>query len=111
MSRIEPLAAGDGWREERTGLHQREFIETRRHWFSGTAPHQRTGSVDVLNLVQGAQAIIESPAARFEPFVVHFAETVIIPHAAGTYTIRPHGPAEGTECATIKASVRTGANA
>ena len=110
VSRIEPLAAGDGWREERTGLHQREFIETRRHWFSGTAPHQRTGSVDVLNLVQGAQAIIESPAARFEPFVVHFAETVIIPHAAGTYTIRPHGLAEGTECATIKASVRTGAN-
>ena len=25
---------GDGWREERTGLHEREFIETRRHWFT-----------------------------------------------------------------------------
>jgi mannose-6-phosphate isomerase class I len=27
------IAQGDGWREERTGLHEREFIETRRHWF------------------------------------------------------------------------------
>ena len=26
--------SGDGWREERTGLHEREFIETRRHWFT-----------------------------------------------------------------------------
>ena len=36
INRIEPIAEGDGWREERTGMHEREFIETRRHWF--TAP-------------------------------------------------------------------------
>ena len=43
VNRIEPLARGDGWREERTGLHEREFIETRRHWFTGTgaARHAR----------------------------------------------------------------------
>ena len=33
------LASGDGWREERTGLHEREFIETRRHWFTKAVPH------------------------------------------------------------------------
>jgi hypothetical protein len=27
------VGSGDGWREERTGLHEREFIEIRRHWF------------------------------------------------------------------------------
>ena len=32
-------AAHYGWREERTGLHEREFIETRRHWFTKKVPH------------------------------------------------------------------------
>src|SRR6476646_11278880 len=32
------LESGKGWREERTGLHQLEFIETRRPWFSGVVP-------------------------------------------------------------------------
>ena len=108
VDRVEPVAEGDGWREERTGLHEREFIETRRHWFTGRVLHRRTPSVDVLNLVQGDEVVLESPTAAFEPFVAHYAETFILPWAAGDYTIRPHGPAEGTECATIKASVRTG---
>ena len=43
VNRIEPIAAGDGWREERTGLHELEFIETRRHWFTGTVAHDTGG--------------------------------------------------------------------
>ena len=54
VNRIEPLGSGEGWREERTGLHEREFIETRRHWFTGTVPHDTGGGVNVLNLVEGA---------------------------------------------------------
>jgi len=107
VNRIEPLGSGATWREERTGLHEREFIETRRHWFTGTVPHHTGGGVNVLNLVEGAEAVVESPDAAFEPFVVHYAETFIVPGSVGPYTIRPHGAAEGTECATIKAFVRT----
>ena len=107
VNRIVPLGHGDGWREERTGLHELEFIETRRHWFTGIAPHDTYGGVNVLNLVQGEEAIVESPAVAFEPYIVHYAETFIVPAAVGKYTIRPHGPAEGKECATIKAWVRT----
>ena len=103
---IEPVAQGDGWREERTGLHRREFIETRRHWFTGTVPHDTQGNVNMLNLVQGAEAIIESPTNAFPPLVVHYAETFIIPASVGPYTIRPHGPGADTECATMKAFVR-----
>jgi hypothetical protein len=106
ISRIEPLASGPGWREERTGLHELEFIETRRHWFTGRVPHDTAGGVNVLNLVQGEEAIVESPSAAFEPFFLHYAETMIVPAAVGEFTIRPHGAAEGTECATIKAYVR-----
>ncbi len=112
VNRVEPLGAGDGWREERTGLHPREFIETRRHWFDGAAPHHTGGAarggVHVLNLVEGAEAVVESPDGAFAPFVVHYAETFIVPAAVGAYTVRPHGPAAGRECATVKAFVRTG---
>jgi len=104
---ITPVADGDGWREERTGLHEREFIETRRHWFTKAVPHDTRGGVNVLNLVQGEEAVVESPTGAFAPYVVHYAETFIVPAAVGAYTIRPHGPAVGTECATLKAFVRT----
>jgi mannose-6-phosphate isomerase class I len=106
INRVQPLAAGDGWREERTGLHELEFIETRRHWFTGTVPHETGGQVNVLNLVEGAEAVVESPSGAFEPFVVHHVETFIVPAGVGPYTIRPHGAAEGTQCATMKAFVR-----
>jgi mannose-6-phosphate isomerase class I len=105
VNRIEPATSGEGWREERTGLHEREFIETRRHWFTGTVPHDTGGGVNVLNLVEGDEALVESPTAAFDPFVVHYAETFIVPGKVGPYTIRPHEAAEG-ECATIKAFVR-----
>jgi mannose-6-phosphate isomerase class I len=103
---VEPLGERDGWREERTGLHEREFIETRRHWFTKAVPHDTRGGVNVLNLVEGDEAIIESPTAAFEPFVVHYAETFIVPAAVGAYTVRPFGASEGKRCATIKAFVR-----
>jgi mannose-6-phosphate isomerase class I len=107
VNQLQEVASGPGWREERTGLHEREFIETRRHWFTDVVPHHTHGGVQVLNLVQGAEAIVESPGGAFEPFVVHYAETFIVPAAVGAYTIRPHGPGAGTECATMKAYVRT----
>ena len=111
INRVTSLARGDGWREERTGLHEREFIETRRHWFSGRVPHdtggRERGGVNVLNLVAGEAAVVESPDAAFAPFVVHYAETFIIPAAVGRYTVRPQSPAAGGECATLKAFVRT----
>ncbi len=106
INRIVPLARGDGWREERTGLHELEFIETRRHWFTKAAPHDGYGGVNVLNLVAGEEAVVESPDRAFEPFVVHYAETFIVPAAAGPFRIAPHGPATSHECATIKAFVR-----
>ncbi len=107
VNRMEPLSEGQGWREERTGLHEREFIETRRHWFTAVTPHNTRGGVNVLNLVEGEEATVESPERKFQPFVVHYAETFIVPAAVGAYTIRPSGPSEGKRCATIKAFVRT----
>lgn len=101
-----PIVEGDGWREERTGLHINEFIETRRHYFSKTVEHETKNSVNVLNLVEGEEAIVESVDNSFEPFIVHYAETFIIPASLGKYTISPYGKSVGKECITIKAYVR-----
>lgn len=106
VNHVEQVAQGDGWREERTGLHENEFIETRRHWFTGTVSHKTNGGVNVFNLVEGEEAVVESPTGAFEPFVVHYAETFIIPASVGEYTIRPYGKSEGQQCGTIKAYVR-----
>jgi len=107
VNHVEPLGRGPGWREERTGLHDWEFIETRRHWFTAAVAHHTRGGVNVLNLVQGAEAVVESPDQAFAPFIVHYAESFIVPAAVGPYTVRPHGAATGAECATMKAWVRT----
>jgi hypothetical protein len=104
---FEKLAEGDGWKEERTGLHEREFIETRRHWFSKTVYHHTNGNLNVLNLVEGREALVESPLQSFEPFIVHYAETFIVPAQVGEYTITPYGESIGQTCATMKAFVRT----
>jgi mannose-6-phosphate isomerase class I len=107
VNRIEPVGSGKGWLEERTGLHHREFIETRRHWFDAQVPHGTDGGVQVLNLCEGEEVIVESPEDAFPSLVVHYAETFIVPAAIGPYRIRPHGPSEGKRCGTIKAFVRT----
>ncbi|GAB3650207.1 class I mannose-6-phosphate isomerase [Echinicola sediminis] len=106
INQVEKVAEGDGWVEERTGLHKRQFIETRRHWFTKPVQHNTEGGVNVLNLVEGREAIVESPTNAFDPFVVHYAETFIVPAAVGDYVIRPYGESEGKKIATIKAFVR-----
>lgn len=105
-NRFTQVAEGDGWREECTGLHPNEFIETHRHWFSKPVTHHTNNSVNVLNLVEGEETVVESPINAFKPFVVHYAETFIIPASVGEYTIAPYGKSVGQECGTIKAYVR-----
>ncbi len=106
INRVDKVSEGDGFREERTGLHEREFIETRRHWFSKKVYHTTNGSVNVMNLIEGKEAIVESPSGQFEPYIIHYAETFIIPEHIKTYTVRPFGESEGKEIATLKAYVR-----
>jgi mannose-6-phosphate isomerase class I len=105
VNRVEPLGSGNGWREEKTGLHALEFIETHRHWFTKPVPHHTRGTVNVLNLIEGEAAIIESPENAFEPFTIHYAETFIVPAKVGPYTIRP--AKSGQASATLKAFVKS----
>jgi len=107
VNRFHDIPSPVGVKAESTGLHQREFIETVRHTSAETVYHTTQDSVNVLNLTDGAEAIVESPDGQFPPFVVHYAETFIIPESVKRYTIRPYGRAEGQTVTTIKAYVRT----
>ncbi len=107
INRFEKISEGKGWREEKTGLDETSFIETRRHWFTEKVIHRTNGDFNVLNLIEGREVIVESPGNLFEPFIIHYAETFIVPAAVTEYSIRPYGESEGCQCATIKAYVRT----
>jgi mannose-6-phosphate isomerase class I len=102
----ELISAADGVREERTGLHELEFIEVHRHWFTDEACHDTRGTVNVLNLVEGDEVEVVSPTGAFAPFPVHYAETFIVPAAVGEYVIRRSPRSTSERFATVKASVR-----
>jgi len=101
-----PLSSGEGWREERTGMADTQFIETRRYWMSVKTLHNTNHETQVLNLIEGEEALIESPTNQFAPYVIHFAESIVIPALIGSYTVTPHGVSEGKEIGLIKAYVR-----
>jgi mannose-6-phosphate isomerase class I len=100
------LQHGDGWLEESTGLHRTQFLETRRHRFSKVVPHNTHGNLHVMNLVEGDEIIIQSPTGAFEPVVIHYAETFIVPASLGAYTISPTDRLSTEPMATLKAYVR-----
>ena len=104
VNAVADVASGDGWREERTGLHELEFLETRRITTSVPVERDATRGVRMLNLVDGTSAVVESPTGSFAPLEVHYAETFIVPAAAGRYVLRP--ACEGEEVALIEAHVR-----
>ncbi|WP_294498499.1 class I mannose-6-phosphate isomerase [uncultured Gemmiger sp.] len=70
-----------------TGLAEREFIDTFRLTTARSLLLPRDGSVHMLNLVEGEEARITSPDGTFAPFTVHYAQTFILPEAAGAYRL------------------------
>ncbi len=104
VNQFEVLDQTEDVMEERTGLHEFEFIETRRFTQTGKSYHDAGDGFHICNLIDGREAVIESVDGTFAPYTVHYAETFIIPAAAGKYTVRPSVP--GEKIALIKAYVR-----
>ncbi len=104
VNHIQPVYDGEEGRIEKTGLHHREFIETNRFTTESSITVPQNGSVHVMNLVEGTQARIVSTTGAFAPYTVHYAETAIVPEAAGEYRIESP---DGSKVMMIIASVRT----
>lgn len=104
VNAVEMVHEGDDYLEEHTGLHELEFIETRRFTFASTTAHDASEGVHMLNLVEGSALVVESPDDLFDPYVVHYAETFIVPAACARYTMRPQQ--EGEQVKVVQAYVR-----
>lgn len=96
----------DMHKEEKTGLCELQYLESRRIWMRAKTLHETHGETNALNLISGREALIESPTDQFKPFVIHFAESVCIPGNIQSYTIRPYGESEQEEVAVMKTFVR-----
>lgn len=101
---VTPVYENAGGSVERTGLHQREFLDTYRIATGSSIPIRRNGSVHVMNLVEGKRALIVSPQEKFPPFPLFYGETCILPEAAGEYSITSP---EGEPIKVILACVRS----
>lgn len=96
------LEHGDGYEVEKTGLHDREFIDTFRYNLTSPYTVYTDDSVHMMNLVEGSHAFIESTDGSFERFEIHYAETAIVPANVKSYRIVP----ENEEIKLIVANVR-----
>ncbi|MDE7211280.1 MAG: class I mannose-6-phosphate isomerase [Lachnospiraceae bacterium] len=89
INRVELLEESKAAMVERTGLHEREFVETRRYTIREKAYFKSEGGVSSCNVVEGEGAVIESVDGSFAPFEVHYAETFIIPAQVKECVLRP----------------------
>lgn len=103
VNQLHEVYVGENGTVVRTGLHEREFLDTFRFTTSTALPVQRKGSVHMLNLVDGTRAILRSKTDSFDPLELHYAETCIVPQAAGDYEIVSP---DGEEIKVILACVR-----
>lgn len=105
INHVQTIEETNTHKEEKTGLHSLEFIETRRHWFHEPIVLSTHESVNVLNLVEGEEAVIESTDGSFEPFEVHYGETFIVPEKLKEYKVVPKNH-NGRKLCLIQAYVR-----
>lgn len=89
INKFEVVRESEGYKEEITGLHEREFIITRRYTVSRPKIIETDDSVSVCNLVSGREALIESVDGSFDPLKVHYAETFIIPASVKKFKVTP----------------------
>ncbi len=106
IGQVELLSEENGLKAERTGLHNREFIETIRYTFSTPQHFSQSESVRMLNLVEGEEITITSPTGQFSPYVIHYAETFIIPAGVTEYVMTPSGGSLDKPVMVIEATVR-----
>jgi mannose-6-phosphate isomerase class I len=89
--------------EEITGLHETEFLETRRYTFDDAVDIKTFGSVNMANLVDGQKALITSIDGSFDDYEIHYAETFVVPSTIETFRVKC---LDQKGCKLIKAHVR-----
>jgi mannose-6-phosphate isomerase class I len=97
------IAHGDGWQIVHLPTHVEHFYDVHRFEFTGQIEATTDGSPHVLNLVGGESIILETANGLRQRF--NYAETFVVPAAAGRYRLLNEG---ATPAMAVKAFVKVG---
>ncbi|MGL4608073.1 MAG: class I mannose-6-phosphate isomerase [Trueperaceae bacterium] len=96
------LTSGDDWRIIHLPTHPDHFYDVERLEFTSAIAQQTQHQCHVLAVVEGEGVLLETARGMKQHFA--YAETFVIPAAAGSYTLTNIGQ---TEAKVIKAFVKT----
>ncbi len=85
LARPRVTAEGTDWRIVHLPTHADQFYDVQRFEFHGAVEASTGGSCHVLNLVEGEWITVETAGGMQQRF--NYAETFIIPAAAGSYRL------------------------
>jgi len=106
VSEPKTIARGVDWRLVHLPTHDEHFYDVHRFDFATEVIGQTNGSPHVLMLVEGASIVVETEQGMRQQF--NFAETFVIPAAAGSYRLINQGPGQARVIkAFIKSATRT----
>jgi mannose-6-phosphate isomerase class I len=103
VSKPRVIAHGDGWRLVHLPTHPDHFYDVHRFEVAGRVEAVTEGSPHVLNVVEGGPVRLRTAGGEA---VFRFAETFVVPAAAGTYELVNEGPVEAK---VVKAFLKPGA--
>ncbi|HEX7022779.1 MAG TPA: class I mannose-6-phosphate isomerase, partial [Trueperaceae bacterium] len=108
VSRPRTLAAGPDWRVLHLPTHPDHFYDVHRLEFSSSLKVETNDSCHVLNVVEGDAVRVRT--AEGMEHVFHYAESFVVPAAAGSYTLSDAGGAQagGRSLKVVKAFVKPG---
>jgi hypothetical protein len=100
IARPRVSGGGPGWQVIHQPTHRQHFYDVERYEFS-TAVEVRTGdSCQVMSLVEGKSVLVEAGGVRQR---FHFAETFVVPAAAGSYRLMAE---DGAPVKVVKSFVK-----
>ncbi len=73
--------------EETLAPEENSQVQISRIWFENEVKLDSTNVFQVFNLIEGEEIHVISPTEDFQPFVVHYAETFMVPAAVGDFVI------------------------
>jgi mannose-6-phosphate isomerase class I len=95
------IDSGPGWELIHQPTHRNHFYDVHRYKFSASIDVHIDGSCHVLSLVEGRTVLLETANSERQRF--HYAETFVVPAAAGAYRLTSE---DGTEIQVVKAFVK-----
>lgn len=101
ISKPHVLESGPDWELIHQPTHRNHFYDVHRYKFSGRVEVTTGGSCHVLSLVEGKSVLLETANGACQRF--HYAETFVVPAAAGSYRLTSE---DGSEIHVVKAFVK-----